>query len=322
MSTHKLILPTQPALDCWYLTGATASGKTAVGVELAEKLNAEIISLDSMAIYREMDIGTAKPTLEQRAAVVHHMIDILDPVDEFSVSDYLRRVHSIIEDIVSRGKLPLVVGGTSLYLKAMLRGLFEGPPADWAFREEVEKEVAEVGIEALHQRLAFVDPLSADKLHPNDKRRIIRALEVHRATGTPISHFQMQFDEGRTPERCRVFVLSWPRPELHMRIDERVDSMFEAGLIEEAQSLLDKYGELGRTAMQAVGYQEAFDHLAGIRDLPATIDAVKARTHQFARRQETWFRSLSECRLMPRTRDTAAAEVAQLILEQGRSSDL
>jgi tRNA dimethylallyltransferase len=267
MTTHKLILPTQPALDCWYVTGPTASGKTATGVELAQRLNAEIISLDSMAIYREMDIGTAKPTVEQRATVPHHMIDILEPVEEFSVSDYLRRVHSIIADIVSRGKIPLVVGGTSLYLKAMLRGLFEGPAADWEFRKEVEKEVETIGIEALHKRLSFVDPLSADKLHPNDTRRIIRALEVYRATGTPISHFQMQFDEGRAADACRVFVLSWPRPDLHMRIDERVEQMFEAGLIEEAEMLLDKYGELSRTAMQAVGYQEAFDCIAGKRSL-------------------------------------------------------
>ena len=207
---------------------------------LAERLNAEIISMDSMAIYRDMDIGTAKPAPELRAAVPHHLIDILDPTELYSVSDYLIDAEKRVNEIRARGKEPLFVGGTPLYLKAMLRGMFEGPPADEEFRAEVAAEIDRVGIEALHKRLEQVDPLSASKLHPNDVRRIIRALEVYKATGEPISHMQMQFDEGRQPEEARVFVLTWPRSELHVRINDRVDQMFAAGFVDEVRALLDK----------------------------------------------------------------------------------
>ena len=167
----------ETALSCWYLTGATASGKTSVGMEMAKLLNAEIISLDSMAIYRGMDIGTAKPSVEQREQIPHHMLDICDPVDSFSVSQYRDRALELIEQINFRNKQVLFVGGTALYLKALLRGLFDGPPANWEFRKQVEEELAELDNEILHSRLRDVDPVSAHKLHPNDRRRIIRALE-------------------------------------------------------------------------------------------------------------------------------------------------
>lgn len=312
--------PSTPELArrCWFLTGATAAGKTRVGLELAERLAAEIISLDSMAIYRGMDVGTAKPTAEDRARVPHHLLDLVDPTEEFSVSQYLDLAREKILEIRSLGREVLFVGGTPLYLKALLRGLFEGPPADWEFRRAVEAEAREVGVEALHQRLALVDPLSAAKLHPHDLRRIIRALEVQRLTGQPISHLQLEFDEGRPVEECRVFVLQWPRAELHERINDRVDRMFAEGLVAETQTLLDNYGALGRTASQAVGYCEVIDHLAGKRSLADTIEAVKARTRQFARRQETWFRSLSECRIVPQAPSKPAADVAGEIAELGK----
>ena len=203
--------PVPPALDCWYLTGPTAAGKTSVGLELAQLLHAEIISLDSMAVYRGMDIGTAKPAAEQQRAVPHHLIDILDPNQEFSVSNYVEAAHQKIAEIRRAGREVLFVGGTPMYLKAMLRGMYQGPPADWQFRREVEEEARRVGMEALHERLALVDPLSAAKLHKHDVRRIIRAIEVYKMTGAPISHQQLQFDEGVPGERCRVFVLGWPR---------------------------------------------------------------------------------------------------------------
>ncbi len=223
----------QPATDCWFLSGPTASGKTSVGLELAERLGAEIILLDSMTIYREMDIGTAKPTAEQQARVPHHLIDIVSPVDEYSLAEYVDAAHAAAAEIRSRGQEVLFVGGTSLYLKSLLRGLYTGPPPDWDFRREVAEEVERVGIEALHARLQQVDPLSAAKLHPHDQRRIIRALEVYKATGRPLSHSQTQFERGRPPEDCRVFVLQWPRAELHRRIEARVDRMFAQGLVEE-----------------------------------------------------------------------------------------
>lgn len=302
-------------LDCWFLSGATASGKTGAGLELAVQIGAEIISLDSMALYREMDIGTDKPTPEQRQRVPHHLLDILSPRDEYSVSNYVAAARRTVVEIRGRGRQPLFVGGTPLYLKALLRGIFRGPPADWAFRQQVEQEVAHVGLAALHERLRQVDPLSAAKLHPHDKRRIIRALEVYRATGRPISHLQTQFDEPRDPERCRVFALGWPRDVLHHRINNRVDAMFRAGFVDEVRGLLDRYGELGRTARQAVGYREVIEYLGGAGDLAATIEAVKARTRQFARHQETWFRHLSECRFVPLSEGQSEQQIARQILE-------
>lgn len=284
-----------PLLDAWYLTGPTAAGKTEIGLALAAELSAEIVSLDSMAVYREMDIGTAKPNQAARAKCPHHLIDLVDPTDEFSVSQYVAAAHATADEIRGRGKTPLFVGGTPLYLKTLLRGLYQGPAADWDFRDAVEAEVEEVGLEALHARLAQVDPLSAAKLHVHDKRRIIRALEVRYLTGTPLSHHQSQFDEARTADECRVFVLGWERFVLHDRINNRVDDMFEQGLVDEVRSILKSYTTLGRTALQALGYREVIRHFDGEWPIEMAIDKVKARTRQFARRQETWFRSLSEC---------------------------
>lgn len=305
----------QAILDCWFLTGATASGKTSVGLELAKKINAEIISLDSMAIYRGMDIGTAKPTEQQAKEVKHHLIDIVNPNESFSVSDYLAKSWDAIQEIRGRGKEVLFVGGTPLYLKSLLRGMFDGPPADWEIRNQIEKEVEEFGIEWLRQRLEMIDPLSAHKLHPNDKRRMIRALEVYRKTGQPISHLQREFERENSPDRCRVFVMHWPREILHERIESRVLRMFEEGFVAEVQSLLDRYDELGRTASQAVGYQEVIAHLREDLNLEETVAAVMSRTRQFARRQETWFRGLKECRWIELEEPLDSTRVVEQVLE-------
>jgi len=308
------------ALDCWYLTGPTASGKTTVGLELADALDAEIISLDSMAVYRGMDIGTAKPNAQQQAHTLHHLIDVVDPNQTYSVADYLAAVTAAVAEICDRGKEVLFVGGTPLYLKSLLRGVFEGPPADENFRRQILLEAAEVGVAALHQRLDLVDPLSAAKLHPNDLRRIVRALEVYRVTGQPISHQQLQFDEGTPAERCRVFVLDWPRPVLHDRINERVAKMYEAGLVAEVRDLLERYGTLSKTACQAVGYHEVIRHLQEQLPLPDTIRTTQAHTRQFAKRQLTWFRSLSECRWISREDATPVADLVALIVALGRAA--
>lgn len=309
--------PHPPALDCWYLTGPTASGKTPIGIELAERLDAEILSLDSMALYREMNIGTAKPTPEQQARTPHHLLDLHAPNEECSLSEYVRAAHEAISAIRQRGKEVLFVGGTPLYLKSLLRGVHEGPPPDWEFRDAIEREVEQVGLAALQARLEQVDPLTAAKLHPHDKRRMIRALEVYKLTGRPLSHQQTQFEFGQPADRCRVFCLWWPRPELHARIEHRVEQMFAAGLVEEVRGLLDRYGQLSRTAAQAVGYREVIEHLQGERDLPATVERVKTRTRQFARRQETWFNSLSECRRVVCEPDKGAGDYAAEILVEG-----
>ena len=302
--------------DCWFLSGATASGKTEVGVHLAQQLDGEILSLDSMTLYRGMDIGTAKPEPALRAAVPHHLIDVCDPTEDYSLANYLAAAETIVTEIRERGKVPLFVGGTPLYLKALLRGVDTGPPADWEFRREVEAEVDRVGVEALHQRLQQVDPLAAAKLPPTDVRRIIRALEVYRATGQPISHKQMHFEEGASAEQRRVFVLRWPREIQHRRIEQRVDQMFMDGLVAEAEGLRQKYGQLSRTAAQAVGYREVYDHLDGKQSLEQTIERIKTRTRRFAKRQGTWFRGLSECRFIDLEEPASPENVAQMIVQQ------
>lgn len=284
--------------DCWFLTGTTAVGKTSVGIALAERLGAEIISLDSMAIYRGMDIGTAKPSRELRDRVPHHLIDIVDPADEYSVSQYVDAAATVVEQVRGRGREPLFVGGTPLYLKSLLRGLFDGPPADWRLREEIEQELEQVGHEALYDRLKQIDPVAASNIHPNDTRRLIRALEVFRATGEPLSHQQLQFEDERAAEDCRVFVLRRTREESHFRIEERVRAMVATGLVDEVRGLSADGREIGRTARQAVGYQESLAYLAGEYDHDEMINRITYRTRRFAKRQGTWFRSLSECRFV------------------------
>ena len=300
--------------SCWFLTGATAVGKTAVGLALARRLDAEILSLDSMAIYRGMDIGTAKPTAEERAIVPHHLIDIVDPADEFSVASYVDVAAAAATDVRARGKEVLFVGGTPLFLKSLLRGLFEGPPADWQLRHDIEQEVQRVGEGALYERLQQLDPVAASNIHPNDTRRLIRAIEVLRATGQPISHQQTQFEDGRPANECRVFVLRRTRAEQHARIETRVDAMIEAGLVDEVKQLTSGGRRFSRTARQAVGYREVLEHLAGDCDAQAMVERIKARSRRFAKRQGTWFRSLSECRFVDIAGEVDAPVVAGQIL--------
>jgi tRNA dimethylallyltransferase len=313
-ASNQATAPLDLATQCWYLTGPTAAGKTRVGLELARRLNAEILSLDSMAIYRGMDIGTAKPTRAERAEVPHHLIDIVDPDQEYSLAQYVAAAEAAAADVRRRGREVLFVGGTPLYLKALLRGIFDGPPADWDFRKQVEEEADRVGTAALHERLGQVDPLTAARLHPHDRRRIIRALEVYRLTGKPISHLQTQFDEGRLPEDCRVFVLDWPRDALYRRIETRVDQMMEIGLVAEVQRLTARYTTLSRTAAQAAGYREVIQHLSGEYPLEEAVQKIRTRTRQLAKRQGTWFRSLQECRRVEQTDEKDPRNVAQEIL--------
>lgn len=303
---------------CWFLTGPTAAGKTRVGIELALRIGAEIVSMDSMALYRGMDIGTAKPTAEERQEISHHLIDVVSPYEEYSLAQYIAAAERCVEEIRARGREVLFVGGTPLYLKGLLRGIFQGPPADPTLREQLRRQAEHERPDWLHRRLAQVDPVAARRLHPNDTRRLIRALEVFEKSGRPISEFQRQFDVGRPAEQCRVFVLDWPRRELHRRIDCRVDAMFAAGLVVEVRGLLALDHPLSRTAAQAVGYREVIEHLEGVRDLAATVDLVKAHTRRFAKRQGTWFRSLSECRMVAVREPLDAIDLAREIHHIGR----
>lgn len=284
------------ALKCWFLTGATATGKSAVGLALARRIGAEIVSLDSMALYRGMDIGTAKPSTAERQSVPHHLIDVLDPHEEFSLARYVETANRCVAEIAGRGRQVLFVGGTPLYLKGLLRGIFQGPPADWELRRRLAEQARVNGDLWLHEQVAKIDPAAAARLHPNDARRLLRAWEVFEKTGRPISVWQQQFDVGRLASECRVFVLDWPKAELHARIAQRVAAMFAAGLVDEVRRLLALPKLLSRTARQAVGYREVIEHLEGRGDLAETIRLVEQHTRQLAKRQATWFRSLSECR--------------------------
>jgi tRNA dimethylallyltransferase len=275
-----------------FLTGPTASGKSQLALDLADRLQAEIISVDSMAVYQDMDIGTAKPTADARQRIPHHLIDLVPPTEEYSVSQFVQDAHRQAEAIRSRDRQVLLVGGTPLYLKSLLCGMFLGPPADWEFREAVEKDIESYGLEALRTRLLQVDPISAHRILPGDKRRMIRALEVAKVTGTPLSHWQTQFERFSIPTNSRAFVIRWDRSELHRRVDVRVEEMFARGLLDEVRGLSDRYGRLGRTASQAVGYKEPLSYLAGKIGREEMIDQVKAHTRQFVRRQEIWFRSM------------------------------
>jgi tRNA dimethylallyltransferase len=303
-----------------YLTGPTASGKTAVGVMLARRLDAEIIAMDSMTLYRGMDIGTAKPTLAERAGVPHHLIDVLDPWQQASVADYRARARSAIETIESRGKRVLFVGGTALYLKTLLRGLFEGPSADPSLRQYLEKEADERGNEALYERLKTLDTVTAARLHVNDRRRIIRALEVIELTGQPISRLQAEHDRP-APRETTVIALERPRAGLYERIDRRVAAMFEAGLVDEVRALMAGPCSLSAVAAQAVGYREVIEMLEGKFTPAETIPRIQTRSRQFAKRQTTWFRGLVEVTpwpVDPAASDEAVADQLARLIESSR----
>lgn len=292
---------------CWFLAGPTACGKTALSLALAEQLNAEIVSLDSMTLYRGMDTGTAKASLAERSQVPHHLIDVLDPHDEFSLAEYIVAAETCCREIVDRGRTPLFVGGSGLYLRGVLRGVFEGPEADWTLRRQLEEQAASEGSEALHRELSRVDPLAASRLHPNDQRRIIRAIEVHRLTGRPLSEQQDQHPKPLAERTPHVYWLSPPRDWLSARIDARVEQMFERGLLAEIRRLMASIRPLSRTARQALGYKEVIDWIeAGQPSLEGApdpdqqpprelIEFIQTRTRQFAKRQHTWFRNLEEC---------------------------
>ncbi|CAN5431693.1 tRNA (adenosine(37)-N6)-dimethylallyltransferase MiaA [soil metagenome] len=276
-----------PFTDALILTGCTGSGKTALALDLAETLNAEIIALDSMTVYKGMNIGTAKPTWAEQDLVKHHLIDVLEPHESANVAWWLEKATAACEDIQARGKRPLFVGGTPMYLKALLYGLFESPPVDDAIRLRLEEEAAVIGPEAFHAKLAAVDAVAAGKIHPNNVRRVVRAMEVYEATGQPISTLQLTWDQP--PAAIPAVMLDWPREVLNDRIDQRVTLMMEAGWLCECERL--KKVTMSSEARQAVGYDVIFSYLRGERFEP-DLDLIRQRTRQFAKRQLTWFRKL------------------------------
>ncbi len=298
------------------LIGCTAVGKTEVALRLAERHDAEIVSVDSMQVYRRMDIGTAKPTTEERRRVPHHLIDVVEPSESFSAARFVALADAAIADVAARGKRVWVVGGTALYVKALMEGLFEGPPSDPVFRERFRARLAELGAPALHAELTAVDPQAAQRIHPNDARRIERALEVHHLTGVPISELQRQWDQGRTRYDCRTFVLTRGREDLNRRINARVRQMFEAGLLDEVRRLLAEPAPLSEQARQALGYAEVIEHLGGGPDLDRTVEQIKIHTRRFAKSQRTWFRSFRDARRVEVEPDTNVDTVVAAIDEE------
>ncbi len=304
-----------------FIVGQTASGKGAVAFLLARAVGAEIISLDSMKVYRGMDVGTAKPPPERRRAVPCHLIDVVGPDEHFSTAIYVEQAEAAAEEIAGRGALPLFVGGTALYLKALIEGLFEGPPADPEFRAEVRRQAAEHGNRYVHDRLAEVDPLAAERIHPNDIRRIERALEVYEQTGRPISDLQQQFGEQRDRFDAAVIGLRRGQADLRARIDRRVDRMMEMGLVEEVRRLTAGPHPPGKEARKALGYAELVRHLNGEVSLDEAVDLIKVHTRQFAKAQMTWFKRMDWIEWFEIEPDeppeTTAERVRRHLLDQG-----
>lgn len=274
------------------IVGPTASGKSAVGMALARRLDGEIVSADSMQVYRGMDIGTAKPSPSEQAETRHHLIDVADPDEVFNVARYQELASAAIADVASRGKVPIVVGGTGLYVDAVVRGfLFPDEGRNPKVRARLEREAAssEGGAALLHARLASCDPEAAQRIHPNDLRRIVRALEVFEVTGRPITELRRKH-VPKGAYSAKLFGLAIGREELARRIDARVDEMVAAGLVDEVRRLLQMGYDPQATAMQAIGYKEFAAYLAGQEGLKQAIDAVKVETRKYAKRQMTWFR--------------------------------
>ncbi|HIY17666.1 MAG TPA: tRNA (adenosine(37)-N6)-dimethylallyltransferase MiaA [Candidatus Intestinimonas stercorigallinarum] len=272
------------------ICGPTASGKTALGVALAQAIGGEVVSADSMQIYRRMDIGTAKPTAAEMGGVPHHMLDVADPAEDYSVARYVHDADACVRDILSRGKRPVVVGGTGLYIDNLIAGR-DFAPFTGAWREKLQARAREEGLPALHAELRRVDPDRAEKLHPNDEKRILRALEVWYETGETITaHDQRTRSLPPRYDALRVCLNFSRREDLWARIDRRVDQMMADGLEEEVRALLASGVPPAATAMQAIGYKEFAAALRGEETMDQAVDQVKLRSRQYAKRQLTWFR--------------------------------
>ncbi len=285
---------TQTKENLVVILGPTAAGKTSLSLLLAEDFHAEIISGDSMQVYRGMDIGTAKVSREERARIPHHLIDIHDPDHDFSVAEFQERATRLITEINQRGKLPMIVGGTGLYIESVThRFRFAEAGQDESFRLKYQQYADEHGNEALHQRLSDIDPETAQRLHPNDRKRIIRALEIYHLTGQPMSRFQEK--EKVSPYHLLMIGLSMERDLLYQRINQRVDQMIEEGLVDEVKRLLTEGYDPSLTSMQGLGYKELVPYIKGEDpSLEHAVELIKKRTRNFAKRQLSWFRRMEE----------------------------
>lgn len=272
------------------IVGPTASGKSQVAMDIASEINAEIVSADSMQIYRYMDIGTGKPSPEDRERIPHHLIDIIFPDETFSAANFKEKARKVIDELREAGKNILIVGGTGLYLKALLHGLLPSPKADQSLRQELREKAKRLGRMFLWQELRDADPVLASKLHPNDVLRIIRALEIYRQTGIPLSHWQEKHAFGDCPYEVLKIGLMREREDIYLRIENRVDHMIARGFEEEVRSLLNRGYGRHLKSMQALGYKRMVEYVCGERDLDEAVRLIKGETKAYAKRQLTWFR--------------------------------
>lgn len=296
------------------ILGVTASGKGQLAFGLAKSLGAEVISVDSMKVYRRMDIGTGKPPIEARNELSYHLIDVVEPSDAFSVATFLDLANGAIEQIKSRKRPIIAVGGTALYIKALLYGLFEGPGTDEQIRAELRAR-AEAGGAELYRELAAIDPAAAERISPNDTRRIIRALEVYKITSKPISSFQNQFDAQEPLRDWTIIGLRRERAEENKRINARVKRMISAGLVNEVKSLLAEDKPLSKQARCAIGYSEIIDHLSGRTTLEEAVELIKKNTRRLAKNQRTWFKTFQNVKWL----DIEPEEPWEKILSRART---
>ncbi|MCE5185619.1 MAG: tRNA (adenosine(37)-N6)-dimethylallyltransferase MiaA [Planctomycetaceae bacterium] len=295
------------------ILGVTASGKGGLAFELAKRLEGEIVSVDSMKVYRRMDIGTAKPSLEKRQAIAYHLIDVAEPSESFSVDRFLDLAAKAIAEIEGRKKTMVAAGGTAMYIKALLYGLFEGPGTDESVRARLANQIKKSGLAAMHARLAEADPEAAARIHWNDQKRIIRALEVYELTGRPISSFQKQWDaQAAPPEDWLVFGLRRTKEAESHRINLRVKRMIDEGLRDEVAALLAEDKPLSPQAAAAIGYAEMIEHLKGKSDLEETIEQIKINTRKFAKAQRTWFKTFRGMQWI----DVAEEDTVETVLER------
>lgn len=272
-----------------FIVGPTAIGKTRLSVRLARLLRGEIISCDSMQVYRGMRVLSQAPSPEERSQIRHHLAGILDPRKEYSVAAFRKRATALIRSVIGRGKVPIVVGGSGLYVKALVDGLFPAPEADLRFRAKMQKYAMRYGSARLHAKLLKIDPASAGAIHPNDARRIIRALEIYHATGKTMTALKAATKGLKDRYDVRIFGLTAPRQQIYARIGSRVDRMFDEGIVDEVRRLERR--KLSKTAKTALGFKEIAGYLDGDRDLDAAKELLKMNTRRFAKRQLAWFRA-------------------------------
>ena len=272
------------------ICGPTASGKTALSIELAKKINGEIVSCDSMQIYKYMNIGTAKPDTQEMKSIKHYLLDIVEPNERYSVADYKRDAKKAIKEIIEKGKVPIIVGGTGLYLDSLIYEIeYQNIEFDEEYRKKLEKQVEEIGLETLYEEAKKIDPEAIEKISSNDKKRILRILEIYHATGKNKTEQEKESRKKEVEYDYRVFAINWDREILYDRINKRVDIMIEQGLIEEVKEILKKYDEFP-TAMQGLGYKEVVQYLKGEYTKEEMIEKLKMETRRYAKRQLTWFR--------------------------------